>query len=413
MSMARLVITAVVVEGRSKSEVARDYGVSRRWVQAWLPRYLAEGEAAFEPRSRRPQTSPQRTRRRSRTRSSRSARSWPGPGLDAGAETIALHLAAAPRQRRRRCRRSGGSCPDAGSSPRSRTSGPSARTCGSTPTSPTSAGRPTSPTGRSPTAPTSRSSTSSTTTPGCWLASTARRGLQSRRRGRRPARRPGRHGSPGSGCSPTTAPCSPAAPAAAAGSPSRLELAALGIGFSHSRPYHPQTCGKVERFHQTLKKWLARQDPAATTGELQAQLDTFRQLLQHHRPHRALGRRTPAQAWNARPRRQAVAPGHLVSRALPRPPRPHRHRRQAHPAPQQPPPPHRHRPPPRRHQRPRPRPRPRRPVITTTTANSSANSPSTPPATTRPSGLPPGVNYEPETPVKRCLETTQGGAEGI
>jgi transposase len=61
MSMARVVIMSVVLEGRSKSEVARDYGVSRRWVQILVSRYLAEGEAAFEPRSRRPRTLPHRT----------------------------------------------------------------------------------------------------------------------------------------------------------------------------------------------------------------------------------------------------------------------------------------------------------------------------------------------------------------
>ena len=80
------------------------------------------------------------------------------------------------------------------------------------------------------------------------------------------------------------------------------ELAALGIGLSHCRPYHPQTCGKVERFHQTLKKWLARQDPAATIGGLQTQLDTFAAYYNPQRPHRAIGRRTPAEAWKARPR---------------------------------------------------------------------------------------------------------------
>jgi transposase len=52
--MARLVITAVTVEGRSRSEVARDYGVSRVWVQKLLRRYQREGPAAFEPRWRRP-----------------------------------------------------------------------------------------------------------------------------------------------------------------------------------------------------------------------------------------------------------------------------------------------------------------------------------------------------------------------
>jgi hypothetical protein len=58
--MARLVVTAVVGEGRSKSEVARDYGVSRRWVQILVQRFVADGEAGLEPRSRRPHRSPQR-----------------------------------------------------------------------------------------------------------------------------------------------------------------------------------------------------------------------------------------------------------------------------------------------------------------------------------------------------------------
>ena len=60
MSMARVVITAVVLEGRSKSEVARDYGVSRRWVQTLVARYQVDGESAFEPRSRRPHHNPRR-----------------------------------------------------------------------------------------------------------------------------------------------------------------------------------------------------------------------------------------------------------------------------------------------------------------------------------------------------------------
>jgi transposase len=58
MSLARLVITAVVVEGRSKSAVARDYGISRFWVHQLVNRFEAEGEAAFQPRSRRPHSSP-------------------------------------------------------------------------------------------------------------------------------------------------------------------------------------------------------------------------------------------------------------------------------------------------------------------------------------------------------------------
>ncbi len=61
MGMARLVVTAVLVEGRPKSEVACEYGVSRRWVITLVRRYLAEGEPGLAPRSRRPLVSPQRT----------------------------------------------------------------------------------------------------------------------------------------------------------------------------------------------------------------------------------------------------------------------------------------------------------------------------------------------------------------
>ena len=81
-----------------------------------------------------------------------------------------------------------------------------------------------------------------------------------------------------------------------------IELAALHISFRHSRAYHPQTCGKVERYHQTLKKWLARQPPAATLDILQAQLDWFTSYYNTRRPHRALGRATPAAAFAARPK---------------------------------------------------------------------------------------------------------------
>jgi hypothetical protein len=56
VSKARLVITAVVVEGRSAGEVAKADGVSRSWVYELVARYRAEGDGAFEPRSRRPKT---------------------------------------------------------------------------------------------------------------------------------------------------------------------------------------------------------------------------------------------------------------------------------------------------------------------------------------------------------------------
>jgi transposase InsO family protein len=84
-----------------------------------------------------------------------------------------------------------------------------------------------------------------------------------------------------------------------------VTLHARGVVLSHSRPYHPQTCGKVERFHQTQKKWLASQPGAATLTDLQQQLDQFRGYYNHVRPHRALGRRTPAEAYAARPKASA------------------------------------------------------------------------------------------------------------
>ncbi|HEY9288891.1 MAG TPA: integrase core domain-containing protein, partial [Candidatus Dormibacteraeota bacterium] len=78
------------------------------------------------------------------------------------------------------------------------------------------------------------------------------------------------------------------------------ELDRLGIISKHSTPYHPQTCGKVERLHQSLKRFLTRQPPAPSLLALQTQLDRFRLYYNESRPHRALDGRTPAQAFAAR-----------------------------------------------------------------------------------------------------------------
>jgi len=78
------------------------------------------------------------------------------------------------------------------------------------------------------------------------------------------------------------------------------ELDRLGVQCVHSTPYHPQTCGKVERFHQTLKLFLAKQAPAESIAHLQLQLDAFRSIYNQQRPHRALDGRTPLQAFNTR-----------------------------------------------------------------------------------------------------------------
>jgi transposase InsO family protein len=86
------------------------------------------------------------------------------------------------------------------------------------------------------------------------------------------------------------------------------ELETLGIQFKHSTPYHPQTCGKVERFHQTLKRYLAKQPPAQSLAHLQLQLDSFRTYYNQQRPHRALDQRTPLEAFHARIKARPLAP---------------------------------------------------------------------------------------------------------
>jgi len=67
------------------------------------------------------------------------------------------------------------------------------------------------------------------------------------------------------------------------------ELNALGITFKHGKPYHPQTQGKVERFHKTLKKWLVGQPDVASIKELQRQVNRFLALYNEWRPHQAHG----------------------------------------------------------------------------------------------------------------------------
>lgn len=300
MSMARLVIMSVVVEGRSKSEVARDYGVSRRWVQKLVARYVAEGEAAFEPRSRRPRTSPQAVGTDIEDEIVELRKHLSGEGLDAGAATISFHLAARHDQVPsvstiwRVLRRRGFVVAQPHKRPRSSI----VRFCADQPNERWQA-----------------DITHWALADGSdveilniiddhsrlAVASDARRSFRAadvvatfRLAGTR-------YGLPASLLTDNAA--------VFTGSYRGLgwvalerELVGLGISLRHSRPYHPQTCGKVERFHQTLKRWLARRPRAASVVEAQAQLDAFASYYNDCRPHRALGRRTPRWAFDARPR---------------------------------------------------------------------------------------------------------------
>lgn len=92
MSKARLIITAVVLEHRSQAEVAATYGVSKGWVSKLISRYAAEGESAFEPRSRRPKTTPNATSESTVELILKLRHKLDGVGLDAGPDTIGWHL---------------------------------------------------------------------------------------------------------------------------------------------------------------------------------------------------------------------------------------------------------------------------------------------------------------------------------
>jgi transposase InsO family protein len=90
-------------------------------------------------------------------------------------------------------------------------------------------------------------------------------------------------------------------------------LRALGTRTVNSTPGHPQTCGKIERFWQTLKKWLRARPAPATRAELNELLDQFRDFYNHRRPHRALRGATPAEAFTA------TAKARPAQRPLPEP----------------------------------------------------------------------------------------------
>ncbi len=79
-------------------------------------------------------------------------------------------------------------------------------------------------------------------------------------------------------------------------------VGSLGVDHRHGRPYHPQTQGKIERFHQTLQKWLRARPRPTTLHELQTHLDEFTTIYNTTRPHRAIGRNTPASVYHTTPK---------------------------------------------------------------------------------------------------------------
>ena len=316
MTLARLIIEAHTTGGMSKSAVAREYEISRWWVQQVIRRFETEGEAAFEPRSRRPHSSPRQISVEVEDQIIRLRKQLAGKGLDAGAETIAAHLARrTPRSVPavstiwRILNRRGFVTPQPHKRPRSSWRTFEADQPNERWQTDTTHWQLRNSTGRMVAEVEilnilddhSRLDVGSDAYP----TTTAGDVVRSFRKAFR------RHGKPASVLSDNGA-IFTALPRRGGRVALEIELGLLGIRFSHSRGAHPQTCGKVERFHQTQKKWLAAQPPAATLAELQRQLDRFRRYYNTVRPHRALKRRTPAQAYAARPK--AVPSGPVIGK---------------------------------------------------------------------------------------------------
>src|SRR5258708_15462303 len=93
MVPARYLVEAVVSEGRSPTEIARIYGVSRSWIYRLLDRYQQGGLEAIQPRSRRPRSCPHQLSPEVRDEILELRDHLCAAGFDAGPQTIATHLA--------------------------------------------------------------------------------------------------------------------------------------------------------------------------------------------------------------------------------------------------------------------------------------------------------------------------------
>jgi transposase InsO family protein len=297
MDMGQYLVEAHLVEGRSVAELAAAHGVHRSWIYKLLARYREHGEAGLTPRSRRPVSSPRAVPTEIEDEVVMLRKQLAEEGLDAGAVTIHWHLSRRHEQ-----------VPSVSSiwrilkrrgfvvaQPKKRPRSSFIRFEADLPNE-------------------------------CWqsdmthwaladgagveivnflddhsrlcVASVALKAARATDVAEIFITATQHHGTPASvltdnGCIYT---------AKHRGGKVIMEtlLETLGVTYKHSRPYHPQTCGKVERFHQTLKKFVAKQEPAVDLHELQAQLDRFVVAYNDTRPHLAMGRRTPREVFDTK-----------------------------------------------------------------------------------------------------------------
>ncbi len=309
MSKYELLVKAVTIQGLSYGQVARLHGVSKTLVHKLHHRWLLEGEAAFEQRSRRPLSSPNRTPPQVAARVLELREQLTGDGHDAGADTITELLAregtALSRATIWRLLKAQGKiAPQPQKRPRSSwqrfaadrpnelwqsdfthvmlTTGLDVEVIGwiddhsryllHLTAHPRITGR-----------IVTDSFTSAAIEHGYPAATLTDNGMVYTTRYARNAR----------GIAP--------------GNGFETLLALHGITQKNGRPFKPTTQGKIERFWQTLKRHLAVH-PASTISELQHTLDTFRDHYNQQRPHRALGRRTPEFAYHLIPKAAPTTP---------------------------------------------------------------------------------------------------------
>ncbi len=312
MELARFVVDAVVLEGRSFRDVARAHGVSKSWVATLVTRYRAGGYEALAQRSKTPLSVPRRTADELEDKIVLLRKELAEQGFDAGAHTIHYHLGvtdpAPPSVSTiwRVLKRRGFVTPQPHKRPKSsyiRFEASLPNECWQSDVTLWDLGDGSKVEILNFLDDFSRvcvaSKVLSTTTSPDVVATLYDAGRT--------------WGLPASlltdnGCIYT---------AAYRGGYSAMEseLFHLGITYKHSRAYHPQTCGKVERFHQTLKRFLSKQE-AATIEQLQAQADRFVTCYNEVRPHRAKGRMTPRAAFDSRAKAMPRRPDKTYTREL-------------------------------------------------------------------------------------------------
>jgi transposase InsO family protein len=306
MSKARLIITAVILEGRSQADVARDYQVSKGWVSKLVARYLAEGETAFQPRSRRPKSTPNQTPAPVIDLITQLRSQLTSAGHDAGPDTIVWHLkhhhsvTVSAATISRHLTKAGLVLPEPKKKPRSSYIRFEAAMPNETWQSDFTHYRLIDHTdveiltwlddctryALNITAHTTITTPivlatfrDTTTTHGIPASTLTDNGMVFTTRLSGIGRAGGRNAF-------------------------EAELRRLGITQKNSRPGHPTTQGKVERFQQTMKNWLRAATPQpATIAELQQLLDQFAQEYNNDRPHRSLPHRaTPATIYHRLPK---------------------------------------------------------------------------------------------------------------